>query len=357
MAEVILFGLGKMGEAAGRHYFTRGFNVRAVDSDPRKKEVADKFSSSFTLLEDSSLIGGFLVADIWHIATPTSTHFNYLNAAKALGIPKVYLEKPSVDNVLLAATFEARRETKPLVQVGYVETQNPVLLTILSDMELSRFIPFESIHRRSSNILRETAELGQTEVPEAKRSHVRHDGVHDIANAELIFLETTGWSLDQAQVISNEVTSWKDKYGEKHPWDQDVAARFTLLYPDGNKATIEGQADFDHQRGFVVINKSHELAYVGQTLNREGIHPFAAKLEGWGSVQTFFDQVSREPVWNPRYLRNMVMAKRGKFLDLSRYTQDPLDRMIQNLIGSFSSDELFCPLSKAIDVESVANSI
>ncbi len=357
---VTVIGLSKMGQAAADLWRNHARNVRAVDADPNREVIARELGVEFALLDRSNpdLAGTLgIEADFWHIATPTQTHDLYLLAAAQAHIPRIFVEKPSTESPEKSILI-GDQLSRALVQVDYVERANPAVMAIRDEIVRLGFEPAEFFHWRSKDTELEAKILGKAQMPSTDTSITGHDLIHDISEVDLILEASMGIPISQAKVSASKMTTWRQRYGERKFLSGDVSSAFTLEFPGGIKAHIQGRGDSHFQRSFLILDRSHEVAFFGQTLTRSelGIAPFAVKIQGERSVAELVSQTRGGGLWTEPNFRRLLASADPVFLDLSAYNPNGLDEMIKNIHSVTAEKDLICPLKKAIEIEKIAAS-
>lgn len=139
MIRIGIAGLGRLGQIHLEHLNAlEGFSISGVyDIDPvRAAEAAGRFNLPLCTSYRELLEGCGAVL----IATPTSSHFKYAEAALKRG-RHVFIEKPIAERTTSARKLmELAREAGVLIQVGHVERYNPAFCAIKNRRLDPRFI-------------------------------------------------------------------------------------------------------------------------------------------------------------------------------------------------------------------------
>ncbi len=129
MVHIGIAGLGRLGKIHLEHLLSlNGYHVTALyDIDPAQLSKVTKMTSAKTFTNYSEFLKH---CDAVLIATPTSSHFEYAQAAIKLG-NHVFIEKPITKEINEARKLIALSEEAGVkVQVGHVERFNPAFSAI-----------------------------------------------------------------------------------------------------------------------------------------------------------------------------------------------------------------------------------
>lgn len=284
MRNAILVGIGKMGSVWADE-ITDCDDIRLdaiVDTDKNKRVFAHNIGSEW--YNGMSEIPEDKIFDIWFITTPVENHFEYMKKAIEFGAETVFVEKPSSStprdsNYIL----NKARENNVGVAVDYIERKNPVVSSIISDINNENFKPSELVHWRGKT--------SDSVVP-----FMRDDFCHDISEIELLLSET-------GEDFSNLSVSDVDNLRTWDESERDESAHFdvgaTINMKSNNiKVKIKGAFDeSETRRYFLWIDENEKLAYFGNTVTRENITPVALRITGKSNIKTAKDMcVSGYPI-------------------------------------------------------------
>lgn len=368
-SEVAVAGIGYIGERHARIWSDYGHTAYLLDTHDQAKELADRLGSQLVVLPETGwedqVTDLAKRVNVLDICTPVNTHGDYMKAALAGGVRKIFVEKPSTEHPNQSREIlEAYPDA--LIQVDYVEREHPAVLTLTDEMLRTGFIPTNFFNWRSHDVRALGDRVKSGDLTKVTLSHL----IHDISEIDYFLNHTNNISLvnQHPTVVQSTMTSWTEKYGDQYPDypDGDVSTDFTLdiqgimarVRGDGDsRYVVEGEERSAQRRYFVVYND--DQAYFGQTLGgmqgREGIHIAAAVANGATNARRMVELCEEGNIFGNEDYDNLFKETKAEVLDMSRYplARRSLEGMIANLHRAKTIDDLVCPLSSAISFEEI----
>jgi predicted dehydrogenase len=350
---VTIVGVSKMGIFAAECWQSRGKEVVFIDKDPQKETVAKEYNARF-LSTDNPRHQDYLhgESDIVYIATSIQAHETYVRTALKAGVPKILLEKPSLQSTQTARQL-AEDFPDALVGVDYIERASPAVQAIKDDMKANKFVPGYFLNWRSRDVRQEAKENGHSEVPDSYKPFTIRDLTHDISMVDLFLEELQSIGAKDGSIIQSRMSSWRGVHGTEYPWEADAISRFRVLFPNQVLAYFYGEGDFNYKRSFLASDEFGLRAYFGQTLIRKNREPFALVAESPAAVDRLYTLTNGGDLMTPDFLLHQL-APDARLLDLSKYNPNALDFIIENLEDAKVPDDLICPLKKAVEIEELA---
>lgn len=312
--KLIQIGGGKMGSIWLKSFNKYNSNVLGiVDPNKQVNSLADKYDtkrvSNINKIEEK--------ADIWCIATPIKYHHKYISKAIQQDINSVLVEKPATLHPKINHKLIKSADNTD-INVDYIELENFAFKTVLKDIEKSNFNLSEAIHWRGKS--------------NAERlfPYMRNELVHDISEIIGLYYQQ-GQDVTKINIedVSN-VKLWQDET-DKYRTDNrtrayDIQGSIHLKGANNESILMKGGFNQEHERRyFLWINGSKDCCYLVNTLSREDIEPFSARITGRESVK-----LAREKCVNGKLISD------ADFKELIRKTNASVLTDMNNKLPSYS---------------------
>ncbi len=376
MAEkTALFGAGSFGKVHAKDLAGLGYLSCIVDTDPAKKEIAEKYGVNFInedavrLGEKEKIFENAIKTNNWDIATNTPSHFPLTLLGVDYG-KNIFVEKPPAEK---ASELEYITKNYPNAKIGvnYIEMAHPVVQANKEDMD---FEPGYSFNRRSKD-LRGVSERG---IGGGVGSRITlEDLMHDLSEVDLFRKYVSGSSFAEKppEVKNAKIQTWSElpeNGNPKYPFSTDVRAEFGLLFPDGMVSEIEGSFADPEIRQYMLIDGDGKTAQYGNTLARPEINPIAARVEGKRNVDYLLEKVKGQYITDKEKQDEVLKRANAETLEekMNKYVPEekwkdgepkygwvPLFAMLKNFHESNSKKDLTCSLDQALGYQDTAEQV
>lgn len=374
MRDTAVFGLGYFGKFHARDHASLGHLAYIADKDIQKEKEAKDLNAGF-LSADLTKIVQFKkdkegnpvshkikklspkIKDFlgktknWDIATPPEDHFPLMLLGLEFG-KNIFVEKPPAERVSeIQYIIERFPETK--IGVDYIEMAQPVVVFLKELMLENKFVPAYFFHRRSKNKMKE---IRRSREP-INSMVVLEELVHDLSEIDFFrtFISKKSFKDSPPELIKRWVQTWQELGYDS---SSDARARFSLEFPDGVRADVEGGFSDPEIRQFIVINKNWASAFYGNTLTRPWIKPLAAEVSGEGNIKYLLEAIRSAKIINQQKEEDILKKVRASIFRIpNKHNQPPLLTMIRNFYQAKSNHDLICPLSKALEYQKIVEEV
>lgn len=316
-----------------------------IDTDTSTRKEAVKFNTSYynNFTEYVNTTSDF--ADLWIISCPVEKHNTYLLKAIQYDIDTVLIETPSTETPNEAENALNSIEDKDMnISVNYVELESPAVNRVYQDIEDSEFVLSRAIHWRGED-------------PPRLYPYVRNDTGHDISEIvglyDILDRDPSELEVDSVEFMnswSDTTDQFKDNPNREH---YDVNAEYTLTGSNSDKITIRGGFDQPERRYFFWVDDDSEIAYLVNTMNREHLTPFAAKITGKNNIRLVEESVTTGTLRTDDEFDSLLLNVDAEQLNVDT-DQDQLDTIISELI---SGNESPVPLETATLIEQLLQDV
>jgi len=367
-----IFGLGYFGYFHLKNVVTLGHFNYGIDINPEKKKLVENFGGKFLSVDLTKAIeikrdenGNPIThkikknlpeinelaknTDVWDIVTPSSFHFPLMLLGLELK-KDIFVEKPPAEKVS-EIEYILKKIPKAKIGVDYIEMVHPVVLAIRDRMLKEKIQPFFFFHHRSKDLRGSKRKIGGGEGSRI----ILDDLVHDLSEIGF-FRKVFGKSSlteDLLKIENVYIQTWNEIYFT------DVKAKFTLLFKDGTKAEIEGSFADPEIRQFLIIDKTKEIAFYGNTLTREKIKPIAAKIRGKKNIEYLKQKIKEMEITDDKIQKEILKKINAEILkkEMQKYNPNQLFVMLKNFYQAKSKKDLICSLEQALEYQKIAEEV
>lgn len=273
--DILIIGCGKMGGYWSNSFYDQGGNiVGIVDPDSDVDRIAqnletDRYNRIDNFLDEDKS------ADIWCIATPTEHHGKYISAAIEQNVPRLLVEKPSTTSPEKTNSL-IQKSSDTEIFVDYIELEHPVVKAIFDDLQRTAFSLTQAVHWR-----------GKT--PSNFHPYTRNDLVHDVSELFGLYEQLL---QDESELRIRDVSdmyTWKERTDrfEDNPQTQTYDIRCTAHLSGEYDEQILLKGGFNEsedRRYFLWVDETRQKAYFANTVTRDHLTPFAAKISGKSNI-------------------------------------------------------------------------
>ncbi|MCD6094398.1 Gfo/Idh/MocA family oxidoreductase [bacterium] len=370
-----IFGLGYFGYFHLKNIVALRCFDYGIDINPEKKKLVEKFGGKFFCADLTKAIeikrdkNGNPIShkieknlpeikelakntDVWDIATPSFFHFPLMLLGLELK-KDIFVEKPSTERIS-ETEYILKKFPKAKIGVDYIEMVHPVVLAIRDRMLKEKIQPFFFFHHRSKDLRGSKRKIGGGEGSRI----ILDDLVHDLSEIGFFRRNLGKGSLieDPPKVKEAKIQTWKEI---GYPYLTDVKAKFTLLFKDGARAEIGGSFADPEVRQFLIIDKTKQTAFYGNTLTREKIKPLAAKITGKRNIEYLKQKIKEMEITDNKIQEKVLKKINAEILrkEMQKYNPNQLFVMLKDFYQAKSKKDLICSLDQALEYQKIAEEV